>query len=335
MNSYKSLLPMALCLMPAFTVAASAPESGLRFVSPAELVDIGDGRYLNMLCEGSGTPTVIFEAGLGDPMATWRMVMPAVAAQTRVCAYDRAGISFSSPSPRPGTSSNAADDLHHLLATANTAPPYLLVGHSLGGMYVRYFAAMHPEEVAGLVLVDPVSEHQGRRFTQLDPQTKVLNDRYVAGIFGNCIPGAVSNFANRPELKRECVGTPNPLESSAYNEAFLANRSRPEYFEAMWSENINVFTTSSDEMSEAPQSLGDLPLLILTRAPFPLGQNETQEMRTAKNQLWVDMHDEMAALSSRGENRVVDGASHYIQIDRPEVVIDAVLEVLATVRNQP
>jgi hypothetical protein len=96
-----------------------------------------------------------------------------------------------------------------------------------------------------------------------------------------------------------------------------------------------VFTTSSDEMSEAPQSLGDLPLLILTRAPFPLGQNETQEIRTAKNQLWVDMHDEIAALSSRGENRVVDGAGHYIQIDRPQVVIDAVLEVLETVRSQP
>src|ERR1700690_3455652 len=126
---------------------------------------------MNILCIGSGSPTVVLEAGLGDQIRAWAFVQPKISAWVLTRSYDRAGLGFSDPSGRPGTSANAVADPHNLISAAAIKPPYILVGHSLGGMYVRLYADRYPADVAGLVLVDPVSEEQGRRFSQLDITT--------------------------------------------------------------------------------------------------------------------------------------------------------------------
>ncbi len=118
------------------------------------MVDIG-GYRLRLGCAGQGTPTVVLEAGLGEGLDEWAALLPHVAAFTRVCAYDRAGVGKSDAGPRPRTSRQMVTELRTLLAGAQVAGPYVLVGHSLGGLNVALYAAEHPDEVAGLVLLDP------------------------------------------------------------------------------------------------------------------------------------------------------------------------------------
>lgn len=321
----------------AATARGAAPTpavvADMAFIQPARLVNVGDGRRMNIYCIGHGSPAVIFDAGLGDQIRAWAMVQPAVAKGTRVCSYDRAGLGFSDPSGRPGTAANAMDDLHRLLAAASIKPPYVLVGHSLGGMYMQLFADRYRSEVAGMVLVDPVSFDQGRRYGQLDPSMSSENAKFVQGLRTRCLPAARHGYVGESKLFKDCVGAPDTHFSKAFGQAFLANHSTAKYMHAAWSEWANVFTVSSDEVRAAKRSYGDLPLIVLSRAPFPRQPKETQAMRDAKNYLWVELHDDIAALSKRGVNEIVPGASHYIQFDKPQVVIDAIRHVVWETRH--
>ena len=130
-----------------------------RYPPPGRMVDIG-GRRLHQLCTGQGSPTVVLESGLGDGLGTWRHVQPAVARTTRVCSYDRAGYGWSDPGPQPRTSRLVAGDLEALLRASGEPAPYVLVGHSLGGLFVRKYAAASPDAVVGMVLVDSSHEDQ-------------------------------------------------------------------------------------------------------------------------------------------------------------------------------
>src|SRR5919109_553973 len=134
--------------------------------APGRLIDIG-GYRLHIYCEGNGEPTAIMEAGLGNPGLAWTFVQPEIADGTRICVYDRAGLGWSDPSPRERTANVMVDELHSLLTQAGIEGPYVLVGHSFGGLLMRLYAHMYPEDVIGLVLVD--SYH----FTQMEKYPKV------------------------------------------------------------------------------------------------------------------------------------------------------------------
>ncbi|WHZ20603.1 MAG: hypothetical protein OJF55_002752 [Rhodanobacteraceae bacterium] len=314
------------------TAPAPSMVTDLAYIRPARLVDIGNGRRMNLYCIGRGAPTVIFEAGLGDQIRAWATVQPAIAKTTKACSYDRAGLGFSDASGRPGTATDAVDDLHRLLAAASIKPPYVLVGHSLGGLYMQLFADRYRSEVAGMVLVDPVSFDQGRRYDALDPSMTAENRKFVEFLHDKCIPGAQSGYAGSASLFKKCVGGPWSRFSDAFNRMFLANHATAKYMQAAWSEWANVFTISSDEVRAAKRSYGDMPLVVLSRAPFPRQPHETQAMRDAKNYLWVELHDDIAALSTRGVNEIVPGAGHYVQLDKPDVVIAAIRQVVETVQ---
>lgn len=325
---WASLLFFASATFASEPVTRPALPTDMSYVRSARLVDIGGGRRMNILCVGTGTPTVVFESGLGDPIRAWAGVQPHIAKRTRACSYDRAGLGFSDPSGRSGTASNAVDDLHLLLNAASIRPPYVLVGHSMGAMYVRLFAARHRFEVAGLVLVDPVSEDQRLRYATLDPSTRTANDKYVEQIRNDCIPAAAKGFDKTSELYKQCVGDPDSRFSANFNDTAAANESTEAHFRAVWSEWVNVFDTSSDQVRSARRDLGDMPLVVLSRSPLRLQPNETQEMREAKNRLWTGLHDDLAQLSRRGVRRVVPKAGHYIQLDQPAAVVEAIHEVL-------
>jgi pimeloyl-ACP methyl ester carboxylesterase len=128
---------------------------------PGTMVDVG-GFRMHLVCEGEGGPAVIFDSGHADVWLTWFKVQPGLAKVTRVCTYDRAGIGYSDPGPRPRSRRRMVEELRTLLARASIAPPYVLVGHSFGGLNVRLYAALHPREVAGLVLVDSAHEDHWR-----------------------------------------------------------------------------------------------------------------------------------------------------------------------------
>lgn len=155
---------------PAANSASTAPSTA-QAPTINEVVDIGEyGLFLH--CEGTGQPTVVFENGLGASGTDWAAVRIKLGPKLRACSYDRAGVGMSEPNPSGKTSAaQAADDLARLLAAAKEKPPYLLVGWSYGGIVARVYRDQHPEQVAGLVLVDSSSEHQGGEKGLMDGAT--------------------------------------------------------------------------------------------------------------------------------------------------------------------
>jgi pimeloyl-ACP methyl ester carboxylesterase len=147
-----------------------------------QLVPVGGGRSLYLSCRGTGSPTVVFESGLGVYSGTWLAVQKRVAAQTRACVYDRAGLGTSSPAPSGRTSSDLVADLAALLQRGNVAGPYVLVGASFGGLDVQLFAATHPDDVAGIVLVDSLHWDFDRRIEKLLPKKVALQRRDELGL---------------------------------------------------------------------------------------------------------------------------------------------------------
>lgn len=174
MRVVKKILLVIGCVTAPLLCGAARGQAG---VPPAPQtvkarVDVG-GRRLNIHCAGvtghAGGPTVVLEAGFGNSSATWARVQPEVAKFARVCSYDRAGLGGSDPSPTPRTAVALTEDLHALLANAKVAGPYVLVGHSLGGILARLYASYYPAEVAGMVLVDSAHEDEPDRGLALIP----------------------------------------------------------------------------------------------------------------------------------------------------------------------
>ena len=135
-----------------------SPAIAADYVRPHERVDIGKGRKMNLFCMGHGGRTVVFDFGLSDWSSIWALVQPGVATHARACTYDRAGMGYSDPSDEPRSPIAVVEDLHKLIRAANIDTPVVLVGHSLGGFNMKLYAALYPEDVAGLVLVDPSEE---------------------------------------------------------------------------------------------------------------------------------------------------------------------------------
>jgi pimeloyl-ACP methyl ester carboxylesterase len=143
-------LAVVISFCAAAQTAVESPE-----LLKKNLFDIGGGRHMNMVCIGEGSPTVVFDYGLGSHLLHWQKVQQPVSAFTRACFYDRAGYGYSDSSPRPSMAENVVDDLHSLLAKAGITEPVVLVGHSIGGLYATLYADKYLDQVAGLVLIDP------------------------------------------------------------------------------------------------------------------------------------------------------------------------------------
>src|SRR5437763_9389381 len=154
-----SLTLVGLLLLGLSYQALASAVDASHYPPPGKLVDIG-GYRLHINCTGTGSPTVILDAGLGGTSLDWSKVQPAVAHFTRVCSYDRAGYGWSDTGPGPRTSQQIVKELHLLLVHAQINGPYVLVGHSVGGLNMRLYAYRYPQEVAGMVLLDSTSEHQ-------------------------------------------------------------------------------------------------------------------------------------------------------------------------------
>ena len=181
---------------PTATQAASARPSASETAADETLVSIGD-RSLWMDCEGEGSPTVILESGLGGDHRTWERVMPALTASTRVCAYDRAGVGTSDPGTGTRTTADAVDDLDSLLASAGIEGPYVLVGFSFGGAIAQMYAATHPDEVVGIVLVESNHPLETSQFSEHLTAAQIEEDR--AAVLAN--PEQMDVFAGLDELQ--------------------------------------------------------------------------------------------------------------------------------------
>jgi pimeloyl-ACP methyl ester carboxylesterase len=270
---------------------------------------------------GSGSPVVIFDAGAGGWSKDWAPVHDEIAKTTMACAYDRPGHGLSDPRPLPLDTKTVADDLDAMLSAAGIAPPYVLVGHSLGSYHVRQYANTRFDKMAGMVLVDPSADGQKAKFSAALPHfVAELGKREEAAKAVGCIQRLREKLVLRADpLFAQCNGTNDP-----------------DLFEQTQSEIDSMEGASTAQLTASRRSYGDMPLIVLTRGDNDKGMPPelTKEDREGFVRIWTGFHEEMTALSSAGERRVIPGAGHYIQGDKPQAVIDAVNEVVAKARSR-
>jgi pimeloyl-ACP methyl ester carboxylesterase len=310
------------------TDAAAAP-----YYHAHRLVEIANGRKLNLYCVGSGSPVVIFDYAWGGPPTAWEYIQAAIGRQTTACTYDRAGYGFSDAGPLPRDTSALVTDLHQLLEAAQLKPPYVFVGHSLAGLNGTLFADRYLKQMAGMVLVDPTFAHQVEKFNTV-PGFKKLAAQSDPD-FSECIAMAKSG-----QLPTDAKRIQDCLDRDPHDDATeRAIKDQWDMSVPHWltlqsegnSAGISPHNVNLDdpELDAARRNWGDLPLIILTSEDKAIGgPSASAKQIAALNAVWKDGHDELASRSTRGRNIVVPGATHYIQIDHPQVVIKAIEQVL-------
>jgi pimeloyl-ACP methyl ester carboxylesterase len=292
---------------------ASAETDRRNFPAPGDLIDVG-GFKMHISCMGEGSPTVILETLSGGTSSYWGWAQPEVAKTTRVCVYDRAGRGWSEPDPEPITLGRTVRNLHALLTNARVEGPYVLVGHSIGGIYVRRFAADYPDEVVGMVLVDAAHPYQYERY----PDMLEVNKNYLQlssafptlarlGLFRLYFAwGGEIDFAEMKEPQKSEIRT---IWSS------------PEYFLSQQAEAI-----AASEIYGSGQKLGglgDLPLFVISA-----GRNNPKE--------WPTLQSELASLSDNSIHLNLETATHVslaFHADDAQQVSLGILKVVDAVRT--
>jgi pimeloyl-ACP methyl ester carboxylesterase len=273
-----------------------------------------------MLCTGAGTPTVLLEAGASSFAIDWTLVQDRVAGFIRVCAYDRAGHGWSDPAPGV-LGSTTTDDLKALLTATGTEEPLIFVGASAGGLYVREYQARYPDDVAGLVLVDPASED--RLFTILDGRPVQIASLSPDQVRRTVPQGPITVPERPPQRGEPFDGLPPDLYERrvALEERLIASLS------GVVPHEIVLESAEADRVrlggllkGRTRNPLGDLPLIVLTR-----GVDSSADL--------VASHRELASLSTNSRHIVVEGAGHEIHLYQPQAVVDAIREVVEAVRG--
>jgi pimeloyl-ACP methyl ester carboxylesterase len=287
----RAALAAVLALIP----AAAAPQD--------RMVTLPDHRRIHLNCSGAGKVTVILESGFAASGEAWEQVQPKLAPTMRVCSYDRAGIGRSDPGPLPRDGAAIVGDLDAALKAAKVRGPFIGVGHSAGGLYIRLFAARRASEMKGLVLVDPSIEHQVAR-------VEAAYGKGAGSVEGirkhaeNCL----RIVSRRPidakdPLYPGCV--PGPEKPEAHAQAL-----KPYTWSTQVSEIETLFTATSDQIDAAQPRVRDIPVIILTAdqggmAPF---------------------HAQVKARFTHGEQRIIP-SGHMMFFDRPQAIVTAVQDL--------
>ena len=309
----RSLFGLVLVVV-ALLVVGSGYEQWSRFrlphshPPPGQLIAV-DGRKQHLSCLGEGAPTVILEAGFTvNGSLHWYKVQPAASRSARVCSYDRAGILWSDRGEEPRDGNRIAEELHALLQTAGVPPPFVIVAHSVGGVFARIYDQRFPGEIAGFVFVDSSHPEQQQRL----PQT---------GNSGSGAPPGLSFFTGTGIVRSMMLPADPPAGTDADVHA-TTMAYWPISAHAMFAEIASVERTTQEE--EVRRSLNPRPMVVLSRSIF-----SSDDERIA----WMRMQDEIAASSQNSIHRVVTDTRHNIQMERPDAVIEAIEQVVAAIRE--
>ncbi|MFL5620868.1 MAG: alpha/beta fold hydrolase [Gemmatimonadaceae bacterium] len=289
-------------------------------------VDI-DGRTLNIYCSGEGRPAVILDAGASGSGYGWSHIQPELATFTRACWFDRAGMGWSDVGPFPHTGAGMSRDLHELLRRAGVDTPYVLVGHSLGGLNVRVYNGMFPAEVAGAVLVDAAHEDEPRRAPpQMLGHTAprwLWHPIWIAAQTARAV-GLIRLMTPRPQLAAD------PAQRTR-EQIVRALRAQPKTIATL----ADASTPLRYAEAERAGGFGDRPLVVLTQGKMPDTTTEFGRAYGAYLQVWMhEIQPKLARLSTHGRQIIVATSGHDIPDEAPEAVIDAVREVVADVRRE-
>lgn len=282
-----------------------------RYPVPGQHVDIG-GHNLHIICLGQGRPAVILDAGLGGTSRDWVLVQARLAAHTRVCAYDRSGMGHSDPGPEPHSPARIADELRRLLRNAGVPGPYVLVAHSLSGKSARLFAAANPEDVAGMVLVDTRSE----KIDAATPPDEA--EAFAASLKRQAVLLSLARKLGLVRLIASILPDEPSLPPGIATEMMLL-QTQPQSLRATTAEGL---ARSTDDAALTGTLLAEIPLVVIAAG---------DSMASIPG--WVEAQAGLAALSREGQLVVAEGSSHSVQIEQPEIVIDAVLSVVDAART--
>ena len=294
-----------------------------KYPPPGRLVRV-DGHRLHIYCTGEGQPAVVLDAGLSCLSLDWSRVQPAVAQVTCVCAYDRAGYGWSDPGSPPRTSQALVNELHTLLTRAGVAGPYVLVGHSFGGLNVRLYASTYPDEVVGMVLVDAAHEDQRARMPPRPLTTRLRHDAEWQLYRLNPLWArlGVLRLRNRPNGPVDLL--PPEIQPIA-----TAIGLRPRAYDWIYGESAVIATSERQIRVAAP--IRDIPLAVVSAhirwAPSGMSVG-------AMDQAWQELQGELAGLSPNSTHIIAEKSGHMIHLEAPELVINAILRVVEAVRAQ-
>lgn len=306
-----ALLIVGFCATGFAYQSIASAQDARNYLPPGKLIDVG-GYRLHLYCTGAvhpGNPTVILEAGLGGTSLEWSKVQPGVASFTHVCSYDRAGHGWSDMGPLPRTDKRIVTELHTLLTRAGVPGPYVLVGHSSGGLIMRLYASTYPEQVAGLVLVDSAHEDQNR-YPELRPtDTNLLSLCQALAPFGilRLLGYLDGNVAEEPPTVQPAA------KALLYQTRYCQVASEEE---AAWNESV-------EEVRAARHSFGDLPLVVLTRGVL---DRSTPEKPIPP--AWLALQKDLVSLSTNSVQVIATRSGHPIHLEQPELVIAAIKQVL-------
>jgi pimeloyl-ACP methyl ester carboxylesterase len=288
-------------------------DDARRYPPPGQLYKVGD-YGLHLYCTGQGRPTVVLETMAGGTSVNWGWVQPEVAGQTRVCAYDRAGRGWSEPGIPASDLWGTAEDLHALLAAAGESPPYVLVGHSIGGLHVRGFTARYPDEVAGIILLDSSHPEQFDRYPEFAEENEGF--QRIAGFFPALARLGIMRIAFAAGAEIDFAD----LAAQQHDE-LVAFWSSPQHWQSQLSEG-KIASVIYDQAKELGD-LGDRPLIVVSAG--------------VSRENWKVLQTELPGLSSNSRQIIIDGATHESLVFNPDhahQTSQAILEVAASV-SQP
>lgn len=256
--------------------------------APGTMIDVG-GYSLYLNCTGSGSPTVILESGLSGDFTSWNTTQPEISKITRVCSYDRAGLSYSNPGPLPRDAKLTTSDLHTLLSKGNIAPPYILVGHSFGGLLIRKYYSEYPDEVVGMVFIESLHEDWWDDALAILP-ADTTNDTVRLGNFREYLT----------------EGWKNPAGN----------------YEGM---DIPAVVQQIRETGD----FGNLPVTVLTAETFSvLNSGLPADLESNLANLFREEQGRIAALSTIGTQTIIPNSGHDMPHDNPQAVIETIKEMI-------
>jgi pimeloyl-ACP methyl ester carboxylesterase len=297
-----------------------------KFPAPGALYEV-NGRRMHIYCIGSGSPTVIIEPGLGGDWLDWQRVQPELSKETRVCTYDRLGNGWSEPEPGLHDAIRTATRLHALLQQAQEKGPFVFIGASMGGYYVREYNALYPEQVAGIVFSDTSIPEQVTAIADRLDSTEKRNQRHRDATWQ-----WVREASGWERLRGRCHDPLGP-GMEAYAEYGRAESCRPQYSRA-WLSESDAFWIAGEQAQQA-HCCGTLPLLVISQDP-DRPKPGWDAASLAANPIWNRLQENLKTLSPHSRRIIARGSGHHVMFDRPDVIISATTQLIEQLRqNRP
>ncbi len=293
-----------------------------------KMIDVG-GYKLHINDTGTGGPTVILDAGIGCNSLDWALVQPEIAKFSRVCSIDRAGSAWSETSSKPRTSEVIVEEMRTLLKKSNISGPYILVGHSFGGLNSQLYASKYPDEVAGIVLVDSAHEDQLQRLPQdaNNKQAALLKQKALLLTLSRL--GVVRLLHSLPQAKKQVEIFPENIRS-----LYLSQKQQTKHLKTMLEESENL-EESLNQLKQAENKIRNKPLIVISagKAPTPqevgLSQEDTDKMTSA----WRELQKDLASKSTKSHHIIAEDSGHMIPQHQPKIIVDAIQSMVNEVRK--